>query len=342
MSDKQQAPEYVTIGVRPLSEDDLESEPAKPFGTRPLPRSPERRTRGLARGLDSLIPSPPFEESNDGQRRTPIGSISPNPSQPRQKFDQEQLEELAASIREHGILQPLLVQSGEMGRYELIAGERRWRAAGLAGLEMVPIVIQEDASKEAEDRLTLALVENLQRTDLNPIEMAKAFEELSEAGWTQERIATEVGKSRTSVANVLRLRRLADSIQDLIGSGWLSEGHGRALLGAPKSEQSILAERAVELGWTVRQLESAVRALAEPAAKPPRRDVEHSLAVREAVQRLETALGTRVEVRVGANGPSSGGRIVVHWYDEEQLVALAGQMSGAVAAQDDDADEFGI
>ena len=321
------------------------SGPARPEDGSPQPSrqsTAPRSPRGLGRGLDALIPSAPPSQAADAQLRAPIGAIGPNPSQPRQEFDQAQLDELAASIREHGILQPLLVRAEEAGRYELIAGERRWRAAGLAGLETVPIVILEDAGDEVAERLTLALVENLQRSDLNPIEMATAFEQLSESGWTQERIATEVGKSRTAVANLLRLRRLPDAIQELLASGVLSEGHGRALLGAPASEQLTLAQRAVEDGWTVRQLEAAVKALSEPRTATPKRSVEASPTIKDAVQRLESALGTRVEVRAGAKGAEHGGRIVVHWYDEEQLAALAAQMSSGFAVDDDAVEEFGV
>ena len=146
----------------------------------------------------------------------------------------------------------------------MIAGERRWRAAGLAGLEMVPIVVQEGAGDDEHESLTLALVENVQRMDLNPIELAKAFEQLGDAGWTQQRIATQVGKSRASVANLVRLLQLPESVQRLVAGGSLSEGHGRALLPAPMSERPILAERAVKRGWTVRQLEDTVRKLTEP------------------------------------------------------------------------------
>ena len=310
------------------------------FGTRPLEGLERDRRRGLGRGLDSLIPAAPTGDPADGQLRAPIGSISPNPSQPRQEFDQEQLEELAASICEHGILQPLLVQRSEAGQYELIAGERRWRAAGLAGLNTVPIVVQEDADT-VEERLILALVENLQRADLNPIEMATAFEQLSDAGWTQEDIAKEVGKSRVSVANVVRLRRLPDVVQSMIASGSLSEGHGRALLGAPESERITLAERVAKSGWTVRKLEAAVRTLVEPEPVPPA-EFETSPSVLSAMQRLESALGTKVEVRVGSKGPERGGRIIVHWYDEEQLAALAALMGGDSATDEEDPNEFGI
>jgi len=299
-------------------------------------------SRGLARGLDSLIPAGPAYESERATAEAPIGSIAPNPSQPRQEFDREELAELAASIRDHGVLQPLLVQPERMGRYELIAGERRWRAAALAGLQTVPIVVQQGAGDHAEDRLTLALVENLQRSDLNPIETAAAFEQLTESGWTQERIAGEVGKSRAAVANLLRLRRLSQSIQALVASGALSEGHGRALLAAPTSQQESLSEQAVSAGWTVRQLEEAARALSQPTREPRRRRMEPSPAMLDAEARLESILGTRVEITTGTTGAASGGRIVIHWYDEEQLTALADHVAGESTDEADDPGAFRI
>ena len=311
-------------------------------GARPLDPSRHTAKRGLARGLDSLIPGSSSADSNDGQNSAPIGSISPNPSQPRQDFDQEQLEALAASIREHGILQPLLVRPNESGGYDLIAGERRWRAAGLAGVDTVPIVVQEDTNNDQQENLTLALVENIQRSDLNPIELANAFEQLSDAGWTQQKIALQVGKSRASVANLMRLLQLPDSVRAFVATGSLSEGHGRALLPAPMSERPSLAEQAVERGWTVRQLEEAVRKLTETETEPALPTSEASPLVLGAVRRLEAALGTKVEVRVGRNGTAAGGRIVVHWYDEEQLDALASQISGSRLEDVDDPDSFGV
>ncbi len=309
-------------------------------GSRPAqPETRDERGRGrLGRGLDSLIPTSPKQDSNDGRLQAPIGSITRNPSQPRQEFDPEALEELAASIREHGVLQPLLVRAQGTGGYELVAGERRWRAASLAGLATVPIVVQRELADD-EASLTLALVENLQRSDLNPIEMATAFEELVEAGWTQERIAKEIGKSRAAVANLLRLRRLPEAIQSMLASGRLSEGHGRALLGAPESHQAGLARRALEGGWTVRRLEDTVRALDRPDPAPATRVA--SPLMLSAVRRLESALGTRVEVR-SAGKSQSGGRIVIHWYDEEQLDAIASLLSGGGAEVEDGAGEFGV
>ena len=322
------------------SESPTESPRINTFGSRPPPPETEedRRRRRLGRGLDSLIPSSPDEGSSDGRLQAPIGSIARNPSQPRQEFDSEALDELAASIREHGVLQPLLVRTTRSGGYELIAGERRWRAASLAGLKTVPIVVQEELDED-EAGLTLALVENLQRSDLNPIEMATAFERLAQSGWTQERIAQEIGKSRAAVANLLRLRRLPEAIQSMLAAGGLSEGHGRALLGAPEAEQAGLAQRALGGGWTVRRLEDAVRAMAKPERETAKRAA--SPAMLGAVRRLESALGTRVEVRSSAKG-QSGGRIVIHWYDEEQLNALASLMTGGAEADEDDSGDFAI
>ncbi len=305
-------------------------------------RESSGRRTGLGRGLDSLIPSAPSEEPGPSQLRVPIGSIAPNPVQPRQDFDEAQLNELADSIRQHGMLQPLLVRPEERGRYELIAGERRWRAAGRAGLESVPIVVYDEEDDDDDRGLTLALVENLQRADLNPIETATAFEQLSASGWSQERIAAEVGRSRSAVANLLRLLRLSGAIQDLVATGVLSEGHARALLGAPESVQEELADRAIERSWTVRQLEAAVKALATPQEPAEDRTTKPSRPMLKAVQRLESALGTRVEVRASVKGAQHGGRIVIHWYDEEQLGALAAQMSGAVALEDESGEDFGV
>lgn len=297
------------------------------------------RSRRLGRGLDTLIPSAPAATSGGEQLQAPIGSISRNPSQPRQEFNRAELEQLAASIREHGILQPLLVRAQGTGGYELIAGERRWRAAGLAGLTQVPIVVQE-VSDEDESGLTLALVENLQRSDLNPIEMASAFQRLAEAGWTQEQIAEQVGKSRTAVANSLRLRQLSPAIQSMVASGDLSEGHGRALLGAPQAERAELAQRALDGEWTVRRLEEAVRALSQSKPAPAQRVA--SPAVINAIRQLESALGTRVEVRAGSKGSTGGGRIVIHWYDDEQLASLAARLAGDGSGNEDETIEFGV
>ena len=318
----------------PVRPQDGPPQPGRRWITPAVPRS-------LGRGLDSLIPAA-SDGSSGGQQRAPIGAIVPNPAQPRQDFDEDELQELASSLRQHGMLQPLLVRAEAAGRYELIAGERRWRAAGRAGMETVPIVIHDEERGDDEQWLTLALVENLQRTDLNPIEMAAAFDQLSDAGWSQERIAEEVGKSRSAVANLMRLRRLSDEIQELVASSALSEGHARALLSAPESERERLAEQAVSRSWTVRQLERAVKEITEPESDPPDRPSEPTAPMLQAVERLESALGTKVEVRASTSGTRRGGRIVIHWYDEEQLAALATQMSGFTTSSDDSDAEFGV
>ncbi len=283
-------------------------------------------SRGLGRGLDSLI------GAASTQQRAPIDAIAPNPSQPRREFDDDQLAELAASIRAHGILQPLLVLPPQSGRYQLIAGERRWRAARMAGLDSVPIVVQTDAdgAENASERLTLALAENIQRTNLNPIELAGAFEQLAAGGWTQQRIADEVGKSRAAVANALRLLKLPQRVQDWIASGELSEGHGRALAGAPPSQQESLAQRTIEQGWTVRRLEEAAAERSQRRRRPAsRRNTrpEPPPSVRRAAERWQSMLSAQVDVRVAAKGPEHGGQLVIHWRDEAELQALTARIS---------------
>jgi ParB family chromosome partitioning protein len=212
--------------------------------------------RGLGRGLDLLIPAD--EERFQGLQEIPLASVTPNPYQPRQSFPDPDLDELAASIQEHGILQPLIVVQQLDGTYQLIAGERRWRAAQKAGLETVPVIIKDAAPQEM---LELALVENLQRTDLNPLEQALAYQYLSEHyHLTQSAIAQRVGKSRVAVVNAMRLLEAAPSIQTSLLAGRITEGHGRALLGLPEYEQQENALQVVlQEGLTVRETEALVR-----------------------------------------------------------------------------------
>ena len=278
--------------------------------------------RGLGRGLEALIPTGAADDdAGPGSIvHAPIGAIETTTAQPRKRFDRDQLEELAASIRKYGILQPLVVKEKRNGRgYELIAGERRWRAAGMAGLDTVPVYVRTDVSGEQNHFTAMALIENLQRADLNPIEVANGLFELSRQGWSQERIATQIGKSRTSVANLLRLRKLPHSIQQFILEDKLSEGHGRALLAAADWRQEDLAVEAVANNWTVRQLEAQISG----KVKQPNEPTPQSDLARQSIDMLEAALGTRVEVTEGRKG----GKIVVHWYDEEQLYELAEAMS---------------
>lgn len=306
------------------------------FGNRPNSEDIVPGPRRKPRGLDALLPP----ATADLPLEVPIQNIVPNRLQPRQRFDQQELAELASSIAEHGMLQPLLVRELSEGSFELIAGERRWRAAHLANQKSVPVMVRPVSSEERRP-LLLALVENLQRSDLNPLEAASAFDQLLAAGWTQERIAQSVGKSRAAIANSLRLLRLPDVVQSMVNDGLLSEGHGRALLGAAKPQQEALATRAVERGWSVRELERAVRDRsqpdeeAEPASEPAQRvEPAVSSATEAAVERMRSALGAKVDLRVGKRGPSAGGRLVIHWSDEAELQALASQFSDVLELPD--------
>ncbi len=217
------------------------------------------RKGGLGRGLTALIPAADTDDSSSGSglRELPIGSVSPNTLQPRRSFDEETLEGLTDSVRELGVLQPILVRSTDEG-YELIAGERRWRAAKRAGLPTIPAVVR---SADDESSLEQALVENLHRQDLNALEEAGAYQQLIEDfGLTQEQIAKRVGKSRSAVANHLRLFQLPPSVQKLVGDGLLSAGHAKALLAHPdRSYQELLARRSVADSLTVRDLERLIK-----------------------------------------------------------------------------------
>lgn len=271
-----------------------------------------RSRRALGRGLDVLIPSAP----PSGYQEIPIGAIDPNPAQPRQRFDREALGELAASIREHGIMQPLVVSAGEGGRYCLIVGERRLQAAKLAGVEHVPAVVRETTDRQS---LELALVENIQRADLNPLEEGAAYARLiREFGLTQQQVAQQVGRSRVAIANVLRLLELPATVKRALAGGRITEGHARALLGV-KSEQTQLAilERIERDGLTVRQTEELARRLVEPS-RPAERPVARNPNVEAVEEELRRALGTGVTLRPGKRG----GKIVIEYYSDEDFQSL--------------------
>ncbi|MGD1147934.1 MAG: ParB/RepB/Spo0J family partition protein [Thermoanaerobaculaceae bacterium] len=249
----------------------------------------------LGKGIAALIPEGPHFRPGTGTD-VPIGEIEPNPLQPRRQFAEGALEELVASIRTHGLLQPVVVCRAAGGGYHLIAGERRWRAAKLAGLERIPVVLREDLGDA--DRLTLALIENLQREDLTPIEEARAYHHLrTEAALSQEEIASRVGKDRSTVANALRLLQLPLEVQETVDAGALSAGHARALAGVDGSDRQIeLARRCLHGGWSVRELERHLQ-------KRPRRgrsvpDPE----TQEAEDRLSLVLGVRVEIKRRGRG----------------------------------------
>jgi ParB family chromosome partitioning protein len=287
------------------------------------------RRSGLGRGLGALIPNEAGSDDSSVLRDLPISQIVPNPHQPRRHFDEERLGGLTASVRELGVLQPVLVRSVADDRYELIAGERRWRAAKRAGLQTIPAVVKvtsDDASLEQ------ALVENLHRDDLNPLEEAAAYQQLIEDfGLTHDELSRRVGKSRSAISNTLRLHQLPPSIQRLVLDGQLSAGHARALLGTPdRAFQEALARRTVKDQLSVREVEEAVRARSggDPAAdgdtdaEPGRPSLPGPTSGRvrppgmlELEELLSDRLSTRVKVSMGAKR----GRVVIDFATLEDL-----------------------
>ncbi len=275
----------------------------------------------LGRGLEALIPTGESEAKSEvevGIVRIPVGSISPNPHQPRQEMDPESLAELVASIRTHGVLQPLVVtQVGDT--YQIIAGERRWRASQLAELDTVPVVIKETTPQQM---LELALVENIQRADLNPLEEANAFRQLmDDFGLTQEEVAERVGKSRTAVANTVRLLRLPAQVKDALAAGLVSEGHARSLLSLPETEQQLqVLDEILKRSLNVRQTESLVRNLQELPKRPPADKDVPPLSVQDqhVVDQFQERLGTKVNLMRS----KKGGRLVIHFFSDEELNAI--------------------
>jgi ParB family chromosome partitioning protein len=245
--------------------------------------------------LDGLLPAAPPASERAAKNTAAIEDLHPGRMQPRGRIDAAGLAELAASIREHGVLEPILVRRRPSGAFEIIAGERRWRAAQQVGLKDVPI-FQHDLGDEAA--FEAALVENLQREDLNPMETARAFQRLADDyGHTQEAIATKVGKERSTVANALRLLKLPKDVMDLVEAGELSEGHGRALLSAPNvSSMKKLARAAVSKGWSVREAERQARRLARGDGNPPPKKPAKSTNVRDLEGRLSRALGSSTTI----------------------------------------------
>jgi ParB family chromosome partitioning protein len=265
---------------------------------------------GLGRGLGALIP-----RASTGLHEIPVDRIAPNPQQPRERLDEAQLAELAESLRAHGVLQPLVVTQGEDGRYLLIAGERRWRAARLAGLKTVPAVVKEATPRE---RLEWALVENLQRQDLGPLETAAAYRQLiEEHGMTKEAVAQRVGKSRAAIANTLRLLSLPAAARQALAAGAISEGHARAILACRgAAAQQALLDAILERGLSVRQAEAWSQRAAEQETGRGARPVDHDLAALE--DRFRLALGTKVSLQRGRKG----GRLVVYFFSDEELEGL--------------------
>ena len=272
------------------------------------------RKSGLGRGLDALIP---VERPDRGFATIPVDRIVPNPAQPRSRFDEQALAALAASIREVGVLQPVVVRpANDAGEYVLVAGERRCRAARLAGLEEVPAILREASASTAG--LVEALVENVQREDLTALEEAAGYLELMEEhGMTHEQVAERVGKSRSAVTNTLRLLQLPAAIQGLLEGGDLAAGHARALLGLDDEAYAVaIAERAVHEGWSVRSVEEAVRERQAPtvaASRPPA--PVRPAAIIELEQRLAAELGSKVRITHGKRG----GKLVVNYRNLDDL-----------------------
>jgi ParB family chromosome partitioning protein len=276
------------------------------------------RQHGLGRGLGALLSSPgpasSAEPSGAAPVELPIDSIAPNPHQPRKDFDDKALQDLAASLRQSGVLQPVVVRRFGDG-YQLVVGERRWRAAKLAGITRIPAVIREASDAES---LELALVENLLREDLNPMEEAEAYQRLlAEFGWTQEELAQRVARDRSSVANCLRLLKLPELIQADLRAGRLTMGHARALLSLDSpAEQLRLREQILAHSWSVRTTEEGVQA---KRARPARRQLRRSAELAAVEDALRVALATRVRLV----GSERAGRIEIAYSSREELDRLA-------------------
>ena len=266
---------------------------------------------GLARGLDALLPETDLPA---GVTEIAVSQLDPNPDQPRRTFDTQALEALAESIRQAGVLQPLLVVENG-ARYRIVAGERRYRAARMAGLQSVPCVVRDMTEQE---RMEAALIENLQREDLNPIEEAAGIRALmEECGYTQELAAKRVGRSRPAVANLLRLLQLPESIRELVKAGELSAGHARVLAGlADESRQLALAERAVREGMSVRELEKLAAQTMKKPAKPEPKPLPSEL--NDMQERLQNVLG----VRTALHGNLKKGKIILQYDSAEELEAI--------------------
>jgi ParB family chromosome partitioning protein len=281
------------------------------------------RKTGLGRGLEALIPTGENEIPKNGINQISIDRISPNPHQPRARFDTDELDELAASIMEHGVIQPLIVKRGnKVDEYILVAGERRLLAARRAGLVSVPVII-----READDQqlVELALVENVQRTDLGPLEAAEAYRQLAEDfGLSHDEIAVRVGKSRVTVTNTLRLLKLPASVMQALSDGLISEGHARVLLALPTAQaQSAAMQTIINHDLNVRQAEELVRKLSgQKLPRPTRPGLPPELSAIE--ERMREHLGTKVSL----TRKRKGGTVIIHYYSDEELDSLVDRILG--------------
>ncbi|HXG39358.1 MAG TPA: ParB/RepB/Spo0J family partition protein [Candidatus Limnocylindrales bacterium] len=285
------------------------------------------RRGALGRGLASLIPQRPPDGS--GPVELPLARLETNPRQPRRRIDEAALETLAASIREHGVIQPILVTQTFDG-YRVVAGERRVRAARLAGLERIPAVVRQLADRE---QLEVALVENVQRADLDPIEEANAYRQLiDEFGLSQEEVAARVGRARSTVANTLRLLELPPAVQAAVADGRITEGHARAMAGLDEDRQLRLVELVATRGLSVRQVEELARRLRDrPAESAPTPDGATPGLPAPEVDRIEEELRRALGTKVTLARTRRGGRIVIEFYSDEELGRLYDRLVGGVA-----------
>ena len=275
------------------------------------------KQKGLGKGLGALMLDDQPEATSEGPYKVlPVYKIEPNPDQPRREFDPEALEDLAASIRQHGILQPLTVRQGSNGYYQIIAGERRWRAARMAGLSQVPVVVIEADDRKA---MELAMIENLQREDLNPMEEAEGYRTLMEQyGLTQEETSQRVGKSRSAVANALRLLHLSDEVRALVEEGKLSGGHARALVPLTAELQKKAAAAIIKDDLSVRQTELLVKKLTADKPQKPVKDAGSVDYAAEAARELSERLGRPCRIVTGRKK----GRLELEYYGVDDLNAL--------------------
>ena len=277
------------------------------------------KQKGLGRGLDAIFGSDPVDaklKPMSQMAEIEIADIIPNPTQPRTQFDEEALDELADSIRQLGVIQPVTVKKGDGGKYVIISGERRWRAAQRADLKTLPAYIRE---VDDENLHAMALVENIQRQDLNAIEIALGMQRLiDECNLTQEALSEKVGKKRSTVSNYMRLLKLPNEVQLALKEGLISMGHAKAIAGAPEELQLRLLKKCIRKGLSVRQIEELVRALTDPAAKPaaPAEDEEYPESYARLVEQLEKFFSQEISIKRSKNG---GGRIVIDFSDDRDI-----------------------
>ena len=286
------------------------------------------KQKGLGRGLDAIFGSEHLDarlKPMTEMAEISVSAIFPNPTQPRTEFDEEALEELADSIRTLGVIQPITVKRTDDGRYLIISGERRWRAARKAGLESLPAYIRE---VDDENLHAMALVENIQREDLNAIEIALGMQRLiDECNLTQEALSEKVGKKRSTVSNYMRLLKLPNEVQLALKEGLISMGHAKAIAGAPEELQLRLLKKCIRKGLPVRQIEELVRALTDPAAKPaaPAEDEEYPESYARLVEQLEKFFSQEISIKRSKNG---GGRIVIGFDDDKDIEQFIERFSG--------------